>query len=230
MLRFWRNPEFVRYRRAELRPARAAMVAAVVLVICALIALSAWSAQREEAISRARAFSFTDFARMLYTWLAVIQAGVLSLWCLGACGQAISRERELKTYDFLKTTRLTAGELLVGKLTGAPVLAYFAIGCSLPISLLAALLGGFPLGAIFWSHILILIFALFMGTVGLWFSMQAEKPGAGGVILGLLGLWWFGALAAEWVHSPFPGFGAISVYPALEERSEERRVGKECRL
>lgn len=217
MLRFWRNPEFVRYRRAELRPARAAMVATVVLVICLMIALSAWSAAREEAVNHAREINLHDFGKMLYTWLAVIQAGVLALWCLGACGQAISRERELKTYDFLKTTRLTAGELLVGKLTGAPVLAWVAIACSLPVSLGAALLARFPLSSIFLSHVLMLVFALFMGMVGLWFSMQAEKPGAGGVVLGLLGLWFLGAVAWEWMRSPFPGFAAISVLPALYE-------------
>lgn len=217
MLRFWRNPEFLRYRRAELRPARAAMVASVVLVLCALVALSAWSATREETRSRGLPFDFHEFARKLYTVLAVIQASVLSLWSLGACGQAISRERELKTYDFLKTTRLTAAELLVGKLTGAPVLAWFAVGCSLPVSLAAAIAAGFPLGSIFLSHVLMITFALFMGLAGLWFSMQSEKPGAGGVILGLLGLWWMGALAATWTYSLFPGFGAVSVYPALQE-------------
>lgn len=225
VLRFWRNPEFVRYRRADLRPARAAMVTAVVAVICALAALSAWSAAHEDAVSRGLVTSPRDFGRNLYTWLAVIQAGVLSLWCLGACGQSISRERELKTYDFLKTTRLTAGELLVGKLTGAPVLAYFAIGCSLPVSLAAAVMGGFSLWAIFWSHVLMIVFALFLGLVGLWFSMQSEKPGAGGVILGLLGLWWMGALAAELLYTLCPGFGAISIYPALAELYDTAGVG-----
>ena len=37
---FWNNPEFVRHRRAELRPVRAITVAAVVILICLLVGLA----------------------------------------------------------------------------------------------------------------------------------------------------------------------------------------------
>ncbi len=105
-MQFWRNPELVRHARADLRPARALITGLLVLVICLLTALACWSAEPD---------NFRLFSRLFYSWLLGMQFAVMSFWCASACGQAISRERELKTFDFLKTTRLTAGELLLGK-------------------------------------------------------------------------------------------------------------------
>ena len=46
-LLFWKNPEFLRHRRSELRKGRAITVLAVVLVICALIWLGNWGSQQQ---------------------------------------------------------------------------------------------------------------------------------------------------------------------------------------
>ena len=202
-MRFWRNPEFVRHVRAELRPTRALTVALLVVVICALLGLFIWSTRPD---------NLRQFFRIFYGWLVGIQFVALGFWCASACGQAISRERELKTYDFLKTTRLTSAELLVGKLLGAPILAYFSLACSLPISVLAGILADFPLRAVFWTYVLLVALALFLGLIGLWLSLLLEKSNASAV--GLLGLLPIG-LTFGLVYSPFPGFGAISILPAL---------------
>ena len=106
MLRFWRNPLLILHARSELRPARAATVAVISLIVCVLIAMGCWSANP----GNAREF-WVDF----YGWLLGAQFLLLGVWSAGTCGHAIARERELKTFDFLKTTRLTAGEIMVGK-------------------------------------------------------------------------------------------------------------------
>jgi hypothetical protein len=46
MLRFWRNPEFVRHRRSELRQTRALAVVVLVIVICVLVGLACWISQQ----------------------------------------------------------------------------------------------------------------------------------------------------------------------------------------
>lgn len=202
-MRFWRNPEFVRHVRAGLRPTRALTVAVLVLVICALVGLSAWGAERH---------NLREFFKAFYLWLLGIQYVVLGFWCASGCGQAIARERELKTYDFLKTTRLTSAELMVGKLLGVPVVAYFAVGCSLPVSLVTGLFAGYSLATLGWSYLLLLVFALFVSLLGLLGSMLVEKSSAGAVgLLGLLPV----AFAFGFAGSPFPGFGAISIFPAI---------------
>jgi len=203
VLRFWRNPEYVRHVRAELRAPRAITAALVVLVICALVALSCWSTERNDA---------KEFFRLFHLWLVGIQFTLLGFWCASTCGQAISREREMKTFDFLKTTRLTAAELVVGKILGAPILGYFVVGCSLPVSILAGFLGGYSAGTLAWAYVLLLVFALFLSLLSLWLSMLLEKSSLVAVaLLLLLPMSWTLTLA----YSPFPGFGAISIFPAI---------------
>jgi hypothetical protein len=203
VLRFWRNPEYVRHVRAELRAPRAITAALVVLVICALVALSCWGSERND---------LRQFFRLFHLWLLGVQYIVLGFWCASACGQAISRERELKTYDFLKTTRLTSAELMVGKILGTPILGYFVVGCSLPISILAGFLGGYAAGTLLWAYALLLVFALFLSLLSLWLSMLLEKSSSAAVaLLILLPMGW----ALSFAYSPFPGFGAISIFPAI---------------
>ncbi len=203
MLRFWRNPEFIRHVRAELRPVRALSVALVVLVIMALVGLGCWTSERQNT---------QEVFQYFCAWLIILQYGVLTIWCIGTCGQAISRERELKTYDFLKTTRLTSSELMIGKLLGEPVMGYFLVGCSLPVSFLSGILGGFSLRVLLWTYVLLIFLALFVSVVSLWGSMLVEKPSAGAlgmlVLVPILGFSGFG-------DTPFPGFAALSVFPAL---------------
>lgn len=201
-MQFWRNPELVRHARAELRPVRALTTGLLVLVICLLTGLSCWSSAPD---------NFRLFFRTFYGWLVGIQFVALGFWCASACGQAISRERELKTYDFLKTTRLTSAELLVGKLLGAPILAYFSLACSLPISLLAGIFAGHPLRVLFWTYVLLLALMLFVGLIGLWISLLREKSSGAVGALGLLLI----VLTFGLAYSPFPGAGAISIFPAL---------------
>ncbi len=201
-MQFWRNPELVRHARADLRPARALMTGLLVLVICLLPALACWSAEPD---------NFRLFSRLFYSWLLGMQFAVMSFWCASACGQALSRERELKTFDFLKTTRLTAGELLLGKLLGAPILAYFSLACLLPISLLAGIFGGYPLRVLFWTYLLLLALMLFLGLIGLWISLLREKSSGVVGAVGLLPV----SLTFGLAYSSFPGAGAISILPAL---------------
>lgn len=203
MLRFWRNPLLILHVRSELRPARAAMAAAVTLVVCILIAMGCWSADHNDV---------REFFRDLYAWLLGSQFAVLGVWSAMACGQAVARERELKTFDFLKTTRLTPAELLVGKLLGAPIIAYFAVACTLPVSIVAGLVGGIRPAAVLGSVVLLVAFNLFYSLIGLWGSMLVEKASAGAV--GLLGLL-ANLVALLFADGPFRGFAALSVAPAL---------------
>ena len=203
MLEFWRNPEFIRHARAELRPPRSITAGLLVLVICALVGLACWSAERKD---------LHEFFRVFHVWLVGIQFTVLGFWCASNCGQAISRERELKTYDFLKTTRLTSTELMIGKILGAPIMAYFVVGCSLPVSLVAGLLGGYSVGTLVGVYALLIVFALFISLVGLWISMLLEKSSSAAV--GLLALFPI-AWSFSFAYSPFPGLGALSIFPPI---------------
>jgi ABC-2 family transporter protein len=232
MLRFWRNPEFLRHRRAELRAGRAVAVVAVVLVICVLVGLACW-ASRQADLERARQAAAelkgvwearlpewerqngTEFWRLFYRYLMLMQAGVLTFWSLLSCAQAVSGERERKTWDFQLTTALKPAELLIGKLLGEPVLAYFIVLCCVPVAILAGVAGGISFLHILCAYLLIVAGALFIGLGGLWFSSLFESKSRGIGLLGALAL--YGLLAGSYgfYGSRTPGLAAFSPLAAL---------------
>lgn len=232
MLKFWRNPEFVRHLRSELRPTRAITVALVVLFLCTLIGLACWSEQHamlEAAEKSAEQFGGRwatyvanlrrdlshQIALLTCKWLMGLQAGLLTFWSLLACAQSISGERERKTWDFQRTTSLTAGELALGKLLGEPVLAYFGTLCALPLTSWAGLAAGFSLWTMVSTYVALLAGALFLGLCGLWLSTLLETRSRGIGMIGALALYAVTALLYQAKSSWFPGLAGFSPLTSL---------------
>jgi hypothetical protein len=157
----------------------------------------------------------TEFWRLFYQSLMLAQTGILTFWSLVSCAQAVSAEREHKTWDFQRTTRLTPLELLIGKLLGEPVLAYFIVLCCLPISLIAGLAGGASLRGTSSAYLLIVAAALFLGLGGLWISTLLETRRRGMGLIGAFGLYIFAASAYSLLDSDLPGLGAFSPLAGL---------------
>ena len=232
MQRFWRNPEFVRHRRSELRQTRALAVLVLVIVICLLVGLACWISQ-QNALEAARRMAaewggrwndrlaemerrkFVEFWYLFYRALMFIQAGVLTFWSLLAGAQSISGERERKTWDFQRTTRLTSAELLVGKLLGEPILAYFIVLCCFPIALVAGFAGEVRLLDIASAYLLIMASALFIGLAGIWLSSLLESRSRGIGMIGALGLYAFIMSAYGFQETEFPGLAAFSPMTGL---------------
>ena len=203
MLRFWRNPLLLLHVRSDLRPARAVMAVGIALIVCVLIGVGCWSGNSD---------NVPVFWSEFYGSLLAAQFAFLAVWSASMCGQAVAQERQMKTFDFLKTTRLTSAEIMVGMVMGAPIVAYFIVACSLPITIVAGLMGGVHLSAIFGSIVLLVFFNLFYSLVALLASMLVEKSSSGAIgILGLIANLFF----LSFMNGPFKGFVAISVIPAL---------------
>jgi hypothetical protein len=232
MLRFWQNPEFIRHRRSELRRTRALAIVVLVAVICLLVGLACWI--REEArleemhhlsrqwdgrwnqvLADAELRKVSEFWRKFYQTLVYIQAGIVTFWSLLSCAQSISREREHKTWDFQRITRMTATEMLIGKLLGEPVLAYFIALCCFPITLVVGLLARTSPLHILGAYGLIVCSPLFVGLAGIWLSSLLESRSRGIGIIGSLGLYILIAISFVFNDSSFPGLGAFSPLMAL---------------
>jgi ABC-type transport system involved in multi-copper enzyme maturation permease subunit len=226
MMPIWKNPEFVRHFRAELRTTRALTVAAVVVVIAILIWLGCWGSRASEmALMHSQAahvrFASGRLAEMdrqtpivvwfnFYVILMYAQLGILTFWSLFSCAQSISGERERKTWDFQRVTRLSAGELLTGKLFGEPILAYFIVVCCLPIAVLAGLMGRARVGSMGEAYLLIISGAIFLGMAGLWLSTLFESRSRGVGLIGTFGLYLICAVMVQARDSNFPGAAALS--------------------
>jgi ABC-type transport system involved in multi-copper enzyme maturation permease subunit len=231
MMLIWENPEFVRHLRAELRTTRALTVTAVVVVIAVLIWLGCWGSRASEMAlmhNQAAHLGFTaerlaemDRQTPIAVWfnfyriLMYAQLGILTFWSLFSCAQSISGERERKTWDFQRATRLSSAELVAGKLLGEPVLAYFIVVCCLPAALLGGLLGRVRLGDIAEAYLIVVSGALFLGMAGLWLSSMFESRSRGVGLIGTFGLYLICAVMVQARESNFPGVAALSPLAAF---------------
>jgi len=228
MLQIWSNPEFVRHRRAELCPVRAITVAAIVLAICVLVGLVCWSSQQQTIANLRRAVDQfgTDAWKerlagaerdlawktwlLFYKWLVGIQGTALTFWTLFSCSQSISGERDRKTWDFQRVTRLTPAEILIGKLLGEPVLIYFAVLCATPVTLIAGLASGLAFSTVMSVFLFLLLTSLFLGLAGMWLSTLLESRTRGVGLIGALGLYFITGLSVAMRDSGLPGLAAFS--------------------
>ncbi len=214
---------------------RAFTVAAVVLVVCGLVWMSCWAAQQGDLeLTKHAAEQFgghwvakvdemqRDFVKlvslMFFKWLVGIQGVVLTFWSMAACAQSVLGERDRKTWDFQRTARLSPGEMVVGKLFGEPVLAYFILLSSLPLSLVAGLVGGESVIALFSIYAVLVANALFLGLAGLWLSTMLESRSRGLFVIGALSLIGLSVVSIEMARSHFPGLAAFSPYMEIGSR------------
>jgi hypothetical protein len=202
MVNFFENPELVRHLRMEMRPKRMAIAAVVSISVCLLIWMSFTSTHDVDAF------------RALYATLAIGQAAILTLWCFSACSQAVANERVMKTFDFLRTTRLTSGELLAGMLFGVPVMAYFVTTLSFGVTLLAGMMAGYKVSAMVVAFAFTMVLAVVVSLAGLSMSMITEKPRIGAV-LALFLLWPLMAVMLAASESVFPALQGVGIVPGL---------------
>ncbi len=112
---FLDNPELRRNLQIELSPRRM-FTAGLITSIFALIVLPSLLT----ANSRVTQPGISSYL-MIVLWsqkITLMLGGAISCW------RSVRRERELNTFDFQRITRLSPLELAVGKLFGAPALAF----------------------------------------------------------------------------------------------------------
>ena len=232
MLSFWNNPEFVRHRRAELRPSRMVTVLVVAVMVCLLTGLACWSAYQERVATYERVSKMDhpdaawlarlepqsvarEFWRVYCVSLVMMQLALLTFWSLLAGAQGISGERERKTWDFQRTTRLTSWELTLGKLLGGPVLAYFIVLICMPMTLLAGLKGALGPWNMISIYLVLLSSGLFIGLCGLWISSLLESRGRGVGVVGAVGIYGLMSMFMGMRNSILPGLSAFNPLTAL---------------
>ena len=122
----------------------------------------------------------------LFRWLLFFQTSVLTLGGGIYCLQSIHREKELNTFDFQRITRSSPLELSIGKLFGAPAMAYFAFLCLLPVSLAAAFLSPTPFGIVVQAYVIVLLGSILFHVIAQLVTLLTGRSGSAGVILGYL--------------------------------------------
>jgi len=172
---FLKNPELRRNFRIELSPKRL-VTAAIITGVFALIVLPSLTQRRPASGS-----PYITLYLMAILWS---QGITLTLGGAISCWRAVRRERELNTFDYQRITRLSPLELAIGKLFGAPALAYFVTLCLVPPAVVSAAgSGGVAVDFLARSYVLLFTGALVIHAFALMISTISDK---GGMSSGLL--------------------------------------------
>jgi hypothetical protein len=170
------NPELIRNARINLRPKRM-LVAAIVVALVSIVVIPSLLSMMW------RGAGPNDFAKYYLSTVLVIQAVVLLFGGGIACLQSISREKELNTFDYQRITRLSPLDLAIGKLLGAPSMAYFVFACFIPAALLGLPSSTFSLADLLDSYALLLLGAISFHALTLMLSMLLSRSLSTGAIL-----------------------------------------------
>ncbi|HSB00829.1 MAG TPA: hypothetical protein VLE49_09270 [Anaerolineales bacterium] len=93
----------------------------------------------------------------------------------GLTAGAITTEREHQTFDLLRTTLLSARSLVLGKLGSAFTYLFLLILTALPIQSLAFLLGGVGVGEMVAASLMLVVTAISVCTLGIFFSSFMKR-------------------------------------------------------
>ena len=150
------NPEIIRNARIQLRPRR--MISAAAL--CAAIEVALYYAFFHGGVNVDSGGTGYGGGPGLLHVILIIQALVLVIGGGIACLHAIQREKDQNTFDFQRLTRLSPFELTIGKLFGAPLMAFFVFLCFLPAAIVGAIAARAP-----WTIVLVAYALLILGSI-----------------------------------------------------------------
>ena len=117
----------------------------------------------------------TDEGTVVYGGLVVLVLGLALLVVPSLAAQSVNGDRERGTLAALQVTRLSAGEIALGKFAAAWGTALLFVALSLPLALYAVTQGGVTLGRVL---VVYAVLSLLLGTVcavSLWLSSALAR-------------------------------------------------------
>jgi ABC-type transport system involved in multi-copper enzyme maturation permease subunit len=118
----------------------------------------------------------------IFTVLSLFQLLLVCFIAPAFTAGAISLEREKLTLDLLISTPLRPGAIVVGKLLAALAFVFLMILAAIPLSALVLMYGGAGVEDIIRQQIVLLVTALGLGTVGVFWSALLKRTQAATVL------------------------------------------------
>jgi ABC-type transport system involved in multi-copper enzyme maturation permease subunit len=157
--------------RLRLRRERTIWVLIIYLLVMALLGFLF--------ISRTTAntgFSVSTVGLGLYTLLVFVQLFLIMFITPAFTATAINGEKERQTFDLLLCSRLSAFELVAGKLVAGLANALLLIAASIPLFSLVFFFGGVGPSQVLQATLVFVITAVVVGTFGLFCSTLLKRP------------------------------------------------------
>jgi ABC-type transport system involved in multi-copper enzyme maturation permease subunit len=167
------NPVFQKELRMFERSIKISWIILMYNLVLAAVTLSIFYMILDSSKSTG-AFEYSNMI-LIYVVIAYIQFAMLLLIIPGLTAGAISGERERQTLDILLSTQMKPWQIIIGKLESSLSVVLLLGVTSLPIVSIVFVFGGIKLVDLFLLVILLLIEAIFIGSIGLLFSSTCKK-------------------------------------------------------
>ncbi len=183
----------VKELRSRFRGRRAFVIITVYLALLALIAYGVYSVVAPGARVQATFGPSGPFGtsvpnasatigQAIFIVMSLFQMLLVGLIAPAFTAGTISLEREKQTLDLLVTTPMRPGGIVVGKLLAALAFVGLMIVAALPISALVLMYGGASIDDLLRQQIVLLVTAVGLGSVGLFWSALVKRTQAATVL------------------------------------------------
>jgi ABC-2 type transport system permease protein len=171
---FRTNPVMLKELRERMRGARAFAVITVYLGLMSAFSVLLYVAYSP--FNRGISSSVTgELGRVLFAGVVGIELVLIIFIAPAFTAGAVTGERERKTYDLLQITLLPRPSFIIGKLESALGYIFLLLLAAIPLQSIAFLFGGVSETELFLSFEILVVTAITLGTIGLFFSTVAER-------------------------------------------------------
>jgi len=167
-------PVLLRELRSQMRGRRAMWALTAYLSILLLVALAVYAIALTS-VPEGATETGESVGKALFVTLSVLQASLVVLLAPAFTANAISQEREQKTFDLLAVTLVEPASIVLGKLLASLAYLGMVLVASLPVMALAFLFGGVEPSSVAKVFAVEMLLALVFGSVGIFFSSFVRR-------------------------------------------------------
>jgi ABC-2 type transport system permease protein len=216
--------------RSRMRGRRAFIVLTVYLGLLALLTYGVYLVVAPNAqnmvgggVGLGQANASALIGQSIFTVLSILQLILVCFIAPAFTAGQISLEREKQTLDLLVSTPMRPSAIVLGKLAAALAFVVLMIVAAVPITAIVLMYGGASIDDIVRQQVVLLLTALALGTIGLFFSALLKRTQAATVLtyitmlcltLGTMLLWVFWSILA---NQDAAGFGVGPTQRAPEQ-------------
>jgi ABC-2 type transport system permease protein len=163
------NPVMLKELRGRMRGVRAFLVLSVYLGLMSGFAMLLYLIYNSVARASGSAAA-GEVGRVLFMGIVGTELLLILFIAPAFTAGAITGERERQTYDLLRTTLLASPSFVIGKLESALGYIVLLLLAGIPLQSIAFLFGGVSEVELILSFVILLVTAVALGTIGIYFS------------------------------------------------------------
>jgi ABC-type transport system involved in multi-copper enzyme maturation permease subunit len=168
------NPVYLRELKQTARMKKIIVLLLIFNSLLALFGLFSFYLTFEGAKQAEKVINYADMLK-IYTIISGIEFVLLIFITPGITAGAIAGEREKQTLDILLSTTMTPAQIIRGKLFASINLLLMLAFSSLPVMAIVFSIGGITFYELFELMLLLLITAIFIGSIGIFFSAMCKR-------------------------------------------------------